>query len=146
MLLVAGSYGQVFEVRLLSVREVPAPLHSGAAATHLFVSRSYVTQSPGFKTVTERAECRHEQSALPCDKHKLTSLLWRQGFLRCTDGSDARVVLKRVKRRVEVHAASQADPKNLLLVLVLHCCQCSLHASCLQPSPDGGQSASDCRP
>lgn len=35
------------------------------------------------------------------------------------DGSDARVVLKRVKRRVEVHSASLADAKNRLGVAIL---------------------------
>ena len=33
MHIVAGSYGQVFEVRLKSVRQVPAPLHTGVVAT-----------------------------------------------------------------------------------------------------------------
>ena len=62
-------------------------------------------------------------------KQKLTSLLWRQGFLRCTNGSDARVVLKRVKRRVEVRSASFADTKYRLGVI-----STPVLASCVLPA------------
>ena len=59
-----------------------------------------------------------------------------QGFLRATDGSDARVVLKRVKRRVEVRTASLASERQHGAT---HCCQCSLLCVLPQRSPDRAQ-------
>jgi len=43
----------------------------------------------------------------------------RQGLLRCTDGSSERVVLKRVKRRVEVRPWRTAAARGLWALALL---------------------------